>query len=201
VLITFASVSFVTWGPDFVYRYKDFNMREAGVLLGAIGLVSLVCGALAGGAIADFLQRRFVYGRVIAISAAFLLAGPFLLWALAAEEKTTVLVAFFLASFFLSWYHGPVTAVIHDMMPARAHATSVGLYMLVTQLAGAFGPQLVGEVSDVFDLQLALRLAVAVMAAGSLSFLLVIFFIRRHGLRHPALSSYHHPGQDASAHS
>ncbi len=200
VLITFASVSFVTWGPDFVYRYKDFNLREAGVLLGGVGLVSLVCGALVGGAIADFLQRRFAYGRVIAISAAFLLAGPFLLWALAAEQKGAVLAAFFLSSFFLSWYHGPVTAVIHDMMPGRAHATSLGLYMFVTQLAGAFGPQLVGEASDVFDLQLALQLAVAVMALGSISFLLVIFFIRRHGLHHPALSSYHHPGHDASAH-
>jgi fucose permease len=77
------------------------------------------------------------------------------------------------------------------MMPPRAYARSVGLYMFVTQLAGAFGPTLVGDVSDIFDLQLGLQLAVGVMSAGSLCFLLVIFFIRRHGLQHPALSSYH----------
>src|SRR3989449_6529012 len=44
--------------------------------------------------------------------------------------------AFFTAAFFMSWYHGPVTAVIHDLMPSRAHASSVGVYMFATQLLG-----------------------------------------------------------------
>ena len=190
VLITFSSLSFITWGADYMVEYKGFRLRDAGMILGIVGLISLVLGALTGGLVADWLQRRKPYGRIIAIAMAFLLAAPFLLWALAAEEKSTVLTTFFIACFFMSWYHGPVTAVIHDMMPERVHATSVGLYMLVTQLAGAFGPQLVGHVSDILDLQVGLQIAVAVMAAGALSFLLVIYFIRRHGLRHPALDAY-----------
>jgi MFS transporter, Spinster family, sphingosine-1-phosphate transporter len=190
VLVTFASVSFITWGPDYMVRFKDFSPRQAGVLLGGLGLVSLVCGALAGGAIADFLQRRMAYGRVVAVALGFLCAGPFLLWGLATDSREALLAAFSLAGFFMSWYHGPVTAIIHDLMPPRAYATSVGLYMFVTQLAGAFGPTLVGDVSDIFDLQLGLQFAVGVMAAGAMSFLLVIFFIRRDGLQHPALSSY-----------
>jgi hypothetical protein len=40
------------------------------------------------------------------------------------------------------------------------------------------------------DLQIGLQIAVAVMSAGALSFLLVIYFIRRHGLHHPALAPY-----------
>ena len=191
VLVTFATVSFITWGPDYVVRYKDISMRQASVLLACLGLVALVSGALVGGAVADFLQRRMPYGRVIGVALGFLCSGPLLLWGLATDSREQLLVSFGLAAFFMSWYHGPVTAMIHDMMPPRAYATSVGLYMFVTQLAGAFGPSLVGNVSDIFDLQLGLQLAVAVMAAGSLSFLLVIFFIRRHGLRHPTLSSYH----------
>ena len=198
VLVTFATVSFVTWGPDYVVRYKDFSIRQASLLLAGLGLVALVGGALVGGAVADSLQRRMPYGRVIGVALGFLLAGPFLLWGLATESREHLLLGFGLAAFFMSWYHGPVTAMIHDMMPPRAYATSVGLYMLVTQLAGAFGPSLVGNVSDIFDLQLGLQFAVAVMAAGSLSFLLVIYFIRRHGLRHPALSSYH-PAADGGA--
>src|SRR5208282_2786885 len=46
VLVTFATVSFVTWGPDYMVRFKDFSPRQAGVLLGSLGLVSLVGGAL-----------------------------------------------------------------------------------------------------------------------------------------------------------
>ena len=194
VLVTFATVSFVTWGPDYMVRYKDFSLREAGVLLGSLGLVSLVCGALVGGAVADFLQRRMAYGRVVSVSLGFLCAGPLLLWGLATESREVLLVAFSAAGFFMSWYHGPVTAIMHDMMPPRAYARSVGLYMFVTQLAGAFGPSLVGNVSDIFDLQLGLQFAVGVMAAGALCFLLVIYFIRRHGLHHPALSSYRPAG-------
>ncbi len=190
VMVTFASVSFITWGPDYMVRYKDFSLRQAGLLLGSLGLISLVVGALVGGAVADLLQRRMTYGRVISVAAGFLCAAPLLLWGLAADNRKTILVAFSLAGFFMSWYHGPVTAIIHDMMPPRAYASSVGVYMFVTQLAGAFGPSLVGNVSDIFDLQLGLQFAVGVLTAGALCFLLVIFFIRRDGLHHPALSSY-----------
>ena len=190
VLVTFATVSFITWGPDYMVRYKDFSLRQAGLLLGSLGLVALVGGALVGGAVADLLQRRMAYGRVISVALGFLCAVPLLLWGLAADSREGILVAFSLAGFFMSWYHGPTTAIIHDMMPPRAYASSVGVYMFVTQLAGAFGPSLVGNVSDIFDLQLGLQFAVGVMAAGAMCFLLVIFFIRRHGLHHPALSSY-----------
>ena len=189
-MVTFASVAFITWGPDYMVRYKDFSLRQAGLLLGSLGLVSLVGGALAGGAVADILQRRMTYGRVISVALGFLFAAPLLLWGLATDSRESIVVAFSLAGFFMSWYHGPVTAIIHGMMPPRAYASSVGVYMFVTQLAGAFGPELVGNVSDIFDLQLGLQFAVAVMTAGALCFLLVIFFIRRDGLHHPALSSY-----------
>jgi MFS-type transporter involved in bile tolerance (Atg22 family) len=144
-----------------------------------------------GGWIADQLQKRLTYGRIIAVAAAFLLAAPFLLLAIQSEEKNFVLMGLFIAGFFMSWYHGPVTAVLHDMMPRRAHATSVGVYMFATQLVGGLGPQVVGKISDLHDLQLGLQIAVAVMVCGALLMLLVIHFIRRDGLRHPTLASFH----------
>ncbi len=191
VFITFSSVSLLTWGIDFAVNYKDFSLREAAVSLALIALFSLVFGVLMGGWAADRLQRRFVYGRIMAIMGAFLLAAPFLLLAIEAEEKWTVLTGLFVAGFFMSWYHGPVTAVIHDMMPRRAHATSVGVYMFVTQLVGALGPQVVGRISDLRDLQLGLQISVAVMVAGALLMLVVIHFIRRDGMRHPVLEAFH----------
>ena len=189
--ITFSSVSLLTWGVDFAVTYKDFSLRQASVSLAVIGLVCSLFGVLFGGYVADRLQRRFTFGRIIAIAIAFLLAAPFLLLAIQTEEKPLVLAALAMAAFFMSWYHGPVTAVIHDMMPRRAHATSIGIYMLVTQLVGAFGPKLVGRISDLHDMQLALQIAVAVMVAGGLLMFLVIHFIRRDGLRHSCLESFH----------
>jgi predicted MFS family arabinose efflux permease len=191
ICITFASVSLLTWGIDFAVNYKDFSLREASVSLALIALLSLVGGVLLGGWIADQLQKRLAYGRIIAVAAAFLLAAPFLLIAIQSEEKRFVLMGLFIAFFFMSWYHGPVTAVLHDMMPRRAHATSVGVYMFATQLVGGLGPQVIGKISDLHDLQLGLQIAVAVLVCGALLMLLVIHFIRRDGLRHPTLASFH----------
>ena len=189
--ITFASVSLLTWGIDFAVSYKDFSVREAAVSLAGIFLISAVLGVLTGGAIADRLQRRYTYGRLIAIGFALLLATPSVLLALLSDDKRVVLAGLFVAGFFMSWYHGPVTAVIHDLMPRRAHATSIGIYMFVTQLLGGLGPKIVGKISDQHDLQLGLEIAVAVLVCGALLMLLVIHFVKRDGLRHPALESFH----------
>jgi MFS family permease len=191
ICITFASVSLLTWGIDFAVNYKDFSLREASVSLALIALLSLVCGVLMGGWVADQLQKRLAYGRIIAVAAAFLLAAPFLLLAIQSEEKQVVMMGLFVAFFFMSWYHGPVTAVLHDMMPRRAHATSVGVYMFATQLVGGLGPQVIGKISDLRDMQLGLQIAVAVLVCGALLMLLVIHFIRRDGLRHPTLDAFH----------
>jgi MFS transporter, Spinster family, sphingosine-1-phosphate transporter len=194
--VTFASVSLLTWGVDFAVNYKDFSLREASIALSVVTLFSLVFGVLTGGAVADILQKRLSYGRIAAVAGAFLFAAPFLLLAIQSEEKRTVLVGLVVSGFFMSWYHGPVTAALHDMMPRRAHATSIGVYLLVTQLVGGFGPQIIGKISDLRDLQLGLQIAVAVMVCGALLMLLVIHFIRRDGLRHPSLEMFHAESAD-----
>jgi MFS family permease len=135
---------------------------------------------------------------LIVIASGFLIAVPFLLLAIQAEEKWVFLGGFFVACFFMSWYHGPVTAVIHDLTPQRAHATAIGVYMFATQLLGALGPQLIGRISDMSDLQVGMQAATAVMVAGSLLFLLVIYFIRRDGLHHPILAAFR--AEDEVAH-
>ena len=196
ICITFSSVSLLTWGTDFAVNYKGFSLREASVSLAAIGLLSALFGVLAGGFVADRLQRSFSYGRILAIAGAFLLAAPFLLMAIQSEEKPTVLAGLFVAGFFMSWYHGPVTAVLHDMMPRRAHATSIGVYMFATQLIGGLGPHVIGKISDMRDLQLGLQIAVAVMVCGALLMLLVIHFIRRDGIRHSCLDAFHAEADD-----
>src|SRR5713226_1410839 len=191
ICITFSSVSLISWGVDFAVSYKDFSLREASISLSLITLFSLVLGVLIGGYVADRLHRMFTYGRIIAVTAAFCYAAPFLLLAIQSEEKSTVRLGLFVAAFFMSWYHGPVTAVLHDMMPRRAHATSIGVYMFATQLVGGLGPHIVGKISDLRDLQVGLQLAVAVMVCGALLMLLVIHFIRRDGIRHPTLDTFH----------
>jgi MFS family permease len=191
-MITFTSVAFIFWGNDFVKEWKSFTPKEAGVSLGSAVLLSSLFGVLCGGYVADWLQKRFAYGRILTVAGAFLVAAPLILWALLTEEKKFVVVALFSASFFMSWYHGPITAVIHDLMPRRVHASSVGVYMFVTQLVGGvLGPVVVGKIDDLSDLMVGLQVAVGVMVGGAFMMLLVIYFIKRDGLRHQCLARFH----------
>jgi MFS transporter, Spinster family, sphingosine-1-phosphate transporter len=190
ICITFSSVSFVTWGIDYAKNYKDFSTREASLSLAIIALLTSVLGAVAAGFFADRVQKKLSYGRVLVIALAFLAAAPFLLVAIQADEKWLVLAGFFGSMFFMSWYHGPTTAVIHDLTPQRAHATAIGIYMSATLALGGFGPLLIGKISDMSDLQIGLQAATAVMVFGALLLLLVIYFIRRDGLHHPRLAQF-----------
>jgi MFS transporter, Spinster family, sphingosine-1-phosphate transporter len=198
ICITFSSVSFVTWGIDYAKNYKDFSTKEASLSLAIIALSSAVLGALSAGYFADRLQKKLIYGRVLVIAFAFLAAAPFLLLAIQADPKWMVLAGFFVSMFFMSWYHGPTTAVLHDLTPQRAHATAIGVYMFATQLLGGIGPLLIGKISDMSDLQIGLQAATAVMVFGALLLLLVIYFIRRDGLHHPCLAQFRAEEQAAA---
>jgi len=198
ICITFSSVSFVTWGIDYAKTYKDFSTKEASLSLAIIALFSSVLGAISAGYFADRWQKKSIYGRVLVIAMAFLAAAPFLLLAIQADEKWKVLAGFLGAMFFMSWYHGPTTAVLHDLTPQRAHATAIGVYMFSTQLLGALGPLLIGKISDMSDLQIGLQAATAVMVFGALLLLLVIYFIRRDGLHHPSLAQFRREDEAAA---
>jgi len=198
ICITFSSVSFLTWGVDYAMSYKNFSLKEASLSLAIVALLSSVLGVLSGGFFADRLQRRLKYGRILVISCSFLVATPFLLFALQSDEKWMVLAGLFVSAYFMSWYHGPTTAVLHDLTPQRAHATAIGVYMFATQLFGALGPLLIGRISDISDLQIGLQAATAVMVFGALLLLLVIHFVRRDGLHHPRLASFR--AEDEAAH-
>ena len=190
-LVTFAGYAYISWGTEFVIRYKGFGLREAGVSLGVLLVVAGIFGVLGGAALADRLAQRFVWGRVLAVSGGFLLSAPLLYWALHAPSKAVFLGAFFAGAFFMTWYHGPVTAILHDLTPPRAHATAMGLYLFVVHLfATTLAPAVIGRIADRAGLLAGMHTALAAQVAGGLLFLLVIYYIRRDGLRPPALAAY-----------
>lgn len=181
-LVTFAGYSYVSWGTEFLRRHMGFGLREAGVSLGVILVVAGIFGVLTGAAVADRLARVFPGGRVLAVAASFLVSAPLILWALHAGSKPAFLVAFFLGSFFLTWYHGPVTAIMHDLVPQRAHATAMGLYLFVVNLfATTPAPAVVGKIADRYGLLAGMHTALGAQVLGALCFLGVLYFIRRHG--------------------
>lgn len=190
-LITFAGHSYVIWGAEFVHRYKSFGLREAGILLGAMVIVAGIPGVMTGAALADRLARRYPWGRVLAVSVGFLLSAPLIFCALHTSNKVFLTAAFAMGVFFMTWYHGPVTAIIHDLVPPRAHATAIGVhYFLMNLVATTSASWMVGKIADRFGLLAGMHTALAAQVMGGLCFFLVIYMIRKHGLHHPALAVY-----------
>jgi hypothetical protein len=168
-LISFGMNGLVGWAPTFVSRELNLSVAQAVTLLGSWGLVAGIAGSLVGGAVADWLRRYTTTGRVLTISLGLLIGGPLALWLLTLRDLATFVPVFVASFFFLSWFNGPITAVIFDVVPAKIGATVAGAYLTFIHLVGdtvAF--PLVGALSDRFGLDRAVLLLPAVAAVGGL---------------------------------
>jgi sugar phosphate permease len=168
-MISFGINGIVGWGPTFVSRELQLSAAQAAALLGKWGLIAGTAGTLFGGLLADLLRRRYETGRVIAVGLGLLLGGPLAVWLLTIRDQDLFQLVFAVAFFCLSWYNGPITAVIFDVVPPRISATVAGAYLLFIHLAGdAIALPLVGTLSDRFGLDRAiLLLPLAVIVGGA----------------------------------
>jgi MFS family permease len=168
-MISFGMNGIVGWGPTFIARELGLSSSEAATLLGKWGLVAGTAGTLAGGALADWLRRYTERGRVIAVSVGLLIGGPLALWLLAVRDPALFTPLFFTAFFFLSWYNGPLSAVVFDVVPPRVGATVAGTYLLFIHLAGdAIAFPLVGFLSDNFGIDRAVYVLPSVALLGGI---------------------------------
>jgi MFS family permease len=168
-LISFGMNGLVGWAPTFMSRELNLSVARAAALLGSWGLLAGIAGVLFGGAVADWLRRYTVTGRVLTIGLGLLIGGPLAIWLLTVRDLRIFVPLFVAAFFFLSWFNGPIAAVIFDVVPAKISATVAGAYLLFIHLVGdtvAF--PLVGALSDRFGLHRAVLVLPAVAVLGGL---------------------------------
>ena len=160
----------------------------------ALGLIVVLGGPLGiavGAYLSDRIARLRPWGRALIIPIGFVLAAPSGLIALHTAGKIPFLFFFELGAFFIGWYHGPLTATIHDLVPPSGHATALGLYYLFVNLfAMALAPLIIGRAADRYRLINALHVPIVAQLVGGACFGIVVFLIRRHGLHHPVLSRH-----------
>jgi MFS family permease len=152
-LISFGMNGIIGWAPAFMTRELGLTVARASILLGKWGLVFGIAGTLCGGFLADWLQKRHAWARVVVSSIGFLLGGPLAIWLLTIRDLNLFIPVFCAAFFFLTWYNGPLTSVIFDVTPQRISTTVAGAYLLFIHLAGdAVALPLVGFLSDQFGI-------------------------------------------------
>ncbi len=180
-LVTFSAGAFITWGVEFVSRYKGYNLRDASIILGSTLMLAGVAGVFLGSWISDWLHARYVWGRAAVISVSISLAAPFMYLGLQGGSGFLFFVYFFVGTVLLSVYHSPVTAVIHDLVPENSRATAFAVYILVIHLLGdTLAPAVVGRISDAYDLRTGLEWSSIMVLLGGLSFGFVVWLIKKH---------------------
>jgi len=187
----FAGYSYVAWGPDLIQEQKGFTAREAGLVLGLTVVLGGALGIAVGAYLSDRIAHWRPWARALIIPIGFVLGAPTIFIALHTSGKIPFLLFFGLGAFFMSWYHGPLTATIHDLIPPRGHATALVFYYLFVNLfAMALAPLVIGRAADRYGLIKALHIPIASQLIAGAGFGIVVLLIRRHGLQHPMLSRH-----------
>lgn len=134
-----------------IQRYFGLELTAAAVTTGFIVGVTGLVGLTLGGWVADAVYRRSERGRLVFGAGSLVAAALATAAALASGRESVTLFA---ALFGLGWlaqysYYTSVYPAIQDVIEPRLRATAVALYFAgMYLLGGAFGPVVVGGLSD-----------------------------------------------------
>jgi len=142
----------------FLVRFHHMNFRDAGWVSAAVYGFSGVVGLTGGGALADYLYRRRVDGRLIVGTAAIVITAPLMFLGLARPAGDVVGFALLMGtgSGVMFAYYSTVYSTIHDVVEPSLRGTAMALYFFAMYVLGAsMGPVGTGLASDYFTFQAA----------------------------------------------
>lgn len=148
-LVSLVAWALGAWSAPYAERVLQLPKQELAFVLGASGALNGFLGVIIGGKVADILRARNPAGRVLVII--FGVVAPIApLWiGFTTENPTLFYVMTFLAGMFGASALGAAAATTQDLVLPRMRGTATAAFFLGTTLVGlAFGPYLVGLVSD-----------------------------------------------------
>jgi len=147
-MAVFMTSSVLVWLPSLMMRMMNISEATAGLITGGIGLAAIV-GAPLGGFLADFWQKRNPRGRMYIPVVAYLVGGCLVI--------IVILTKFSPLGIALAVFYGiaaamampAIAAISQDVVPVAHKGLSMGLAVFAQyMLGGAWGPYIVGAVSD-----------------------------------------------------
>lgn len=166
--VTFASGALADWFPTFLARHRGFALADADGLVGVMLVAGGLGGNVAGGLLADWLRTRMRRAYLGLSWTSMALSAACATVALGVRERAAISIFMFLAIFFMWFYNGPVNTLIANAVPAALRARAFALSIFAIHVLGdAASPSIVGKVSDLASLPLAISLVPIAMAVGA----------------------------------
>ncbi len=161
VMLTFTSSAIIAWMTQFFIRFHNYSVDQASLTIGLAVVIGGPLGIYSGGYVSDLLFNKFKKPRSLAMAFAFLAATPLMYITLTTKNEVLLLVTLVIATYLMTWYYGPMVALIQDIVPGSLKATAFAFYLFTVHLIGSTpAPALIGKVSDMSNLQTGLFLVV-----------------------------------------
>lgn len=179
LLFFFIAMSVQIWIPAYLHRVFNLSNHLASDFLAQVLLYTLPVG-LIGGYFSSMVLRPFRWGFPLFLAATSLLACAAFTTAYGSREVVISQVGIAAGIAFFGFSAGTLTTLIVETVPPylRNSATAWSI-VLASGIAGIIGPELVGRLSDVYTLSLAVFVAPAsYMIAGLLWIVLAVWLGR-----------------------
>ncbi|TMG80456.1 MAG: MFS transporter [Betaproteobacteria bacterium] len=146
-----ASFAFVAWYPVILVRSYGMTYTEVGIFIGTVLGVAMLIASLASGYVCAAVTRRTGNERwLVILPAAFcLISVPAMAVTCLDVSKTVAMAGGVVVLCFAVARTPPTLSLAIDILPSSMHGLSTLVYMIITTMVGsAFGPLIVGAVSD-----------------------------------------------------
>jgi MFS family permease len=162
----------IAWLPTYFTRYHDMDAKKAGLMAG-VAVLAAGIGMLFGGGLADRLSRNHPRRRALVPAAYSVLTALILIVAFALPPGPLGLGLIILGALFAAAQGGCSSAIVCDVTHPGVRATVAATMTLANNLIGlAPGPLIVGVLSDLIGLKLALTLTPGLALAAAVFFIL-----------------------------
>lgn len=148
-LVSLVAWALGAWSAPYAERVLQIPREELAFWLGANGALGGFLGVIIGGRVADALRARNPAGRILVIIFGVIAPIVPILIGYTTTTKTLFYVMNFVAGMCGAAALGAAAATTQDLVLPRMRGTATAAFFLGTTLVGlAFGPYLVGQISD-----------------------------------------------------
>ena len=159
-MATFTLGGLAAWMPTYFHRYYGFSVAEAGTKFGLMIIIAGLIGTLGGGMLADFLIKKTKRAYFYTTLLGYMTALPFGLLGLLCENQTLALLCFGIAMSFV-FKQTSLNAAIISITSLKIRSMAFAFHIFIIHALGdALSPMTIGKISQAFDLQLAVFIAI-----------------------------------------
>ena len=148
-LVALAAYALTFWSAPYAETVLGLPKQELAFILGANGALSGFLGVIIGGRVADALRTKNPAGRILVVIMG--VVGPIIPIGIGYTTDNVILfyAMNFVAVMLGATALGAAAATTQDLVLPRMRGTATAAFFLGTTLVGlAFGPYIVGQVSD-----------------------------------------------------